>query len=151
MFDSRFTRYWTRINGELSDVHFTITEPPMKEQHMNTNPTFGFLDAPTAHLPVDYTLKSPGELREILAKHVLRITFTTAEGEIRTMDVTQDASQIPETSRPKVNASALKDVITSPHTTPDFVDLRLFKVWAVDRAGWRSIRHDRIQRIQYVK
>lgn len=152
-------KYFERINGTLSDVRIVITEPTAEQKIMSAIPVFGDLDPPKSKLLADVPpftkpmqivnvpLGSPAELRELLAKQVLTITFVTAEGEIRTMDVTQDNSKIPVNMQPKVNALRTA-VLSALHPVED---ARLFKVWSVDRAGWRSIRHDRIQHIRYVK
>lgn len=75
------------------------------------------------------------------------VTFKTADGDVREMICTQNEQVIPVSQHPKKPAApTLQEVAftANPAATVPAVDQNLFKVYAIDRQGWRSFRFERV-------
>lgn len=98
------------------------------------------------------------EFIERLRTSVLEVNFKSAEGEDKTLHATLNDTLIPEEHRrpvavqPPPENPVLKAVMaTDPASTP-ITSLRpSLPVYAIDRAGWRTLRLDRIKSINIIK
>lgn len=131
---------------QQTDVTFNITHPEnpsaIPEPHiiMSQNPTFGSLDTPTAK-------QDRETLVSLLKNGATLVTFKTADGDVREMICTQNEQVIPVSQHPKKPAApTLQEVAftANPAATVPAVDQNLFKVYAIDRQGWRSFRFERV-------
>lgn len=131
---------------QQTDVTFNITHPEnpsaIPEPHiiMSQNPTFGSLDTPTAK-------QDRETLVSLLKNGATLVTFKTADGDAREMICTQNEQVIPVSQHPKKPvAPTLQEVAftANPAATVPAVDQNLFKVYAIDRQGWRSFRFERV-------
>lgn len=75
---------------------------------------------------------TPAELRSKLKTGPMTVTFRKADGSIRKMTCTMDMQAVPEASRPSGSATVKEDASNS----------KLFKVYDLDKAGWRSFKFD---------
>ena len=130
---------------DLTSVTFNIVLPPndgaIPTPYMNTE-----------QLPVFETFDSIPDRDALLIalnKGPTLVKFTTAQGEEREMLCTMNEALIPASERTKTNPASLQEIAFAPN--PSVVakytkapDPNLIKVYALDRAGWRSFRFERL-------
>ncbi len=114
-----------------TDVHLTITEPKQEIKPMAVL-------APVMIKKTDIVSRGQ-ELRELIAKGEVTVTFTKQNGDRVEMRCTTKEDLIPMEKRPKV---------VSEETLNTAADQNLFKVYATDRQGWRSFRLERVSHVQ---
>lgn len=78
------------------------------------------------------------ELRDLLHKHEIRVTFTKANGEERVMPCTLRSDLLPA-------------VVTTESQRKENLDPDLFKVFCTDRQEWRSFRFERMISVEIIK
>lgn len=103
---------------------------------MSTAPAFQTLNEAMVQI-ADHDNRGPA-LRVMLARQRVRVTFRKADGSLSDMTCTTHENFIPLDNRPKKQVHEENSVNSDPG---------LFKVWAVDRAGWRSFRLERVTQI----
>lgn len=137
---------------EQTGVQITIGAPPVVSK--------------AADIYQEAQMQEYTALREQLLAHLLcsqvEVHFTKTDGEPATMLCTLARSFIPEFERSKLKSAQAQipmslgqllleqDPLATINrgTTPQKPeDPNLIKVWAVDRAGWRSFRLERVTRI----
>ena len=79
------------------------------------------------------------EIKDILSKNVATVTFTKQDGTLREMKCTLKGELLP-----KVEIKEETKEVKPRKPNPD-----VLSVWAVDDAGWRSFRWERLQKIEY--
>lgn len=137
---------------EQTSVQIVIGAPPVRSE--------------TADMYMRDGMNELNDLREQLLAHLLcskvEVHFTKTDGTQATMLCTLNKSYIPEFERSKLKAAQTQipmslgqllleqDPLATVNrgTTPQKPeDPNLIKIWAVDRAGWRSFRLERVTRI----
>jgi len=130
---------------QQTDVTFEIVLPPnptaIPEPHiiMTQAPSFGLLDDTQKH--------DRETLATLLKNGATRVIFKTADGEVREMICTQNEQVIPGHQHPKKPVPSLQEVAFAADPSAlvvKAVDQNLFKVYAIDRQGWRSFRFERV-------
>lgn len=127
---------------EQTSVAFDITRPP-NEAAIPQPYVYEYM---TAMKP---PAASRDDLFRLLQEGTVSVTFETADGEIKTIVCTTAETAIPVEARPKTQAVSLRDVVCTPDPSTlkiaKPIDPNLFKVYAVDRRGWRSFRYERVK------
>ena len=126
---------------EQTDVTFTITAPPNEAA----------IPEPFIHGHIMENIEPMNreELSQLLSEGAVHVTFETADGEIKTILCTTYEPAIPTQAKPKTQSVSLRDVVSAPDPSalkiPKPIDPNLFKVYALDRQGWRSFRFERVK------
>ncbi len=77
-------------------------------------------------------------LNQYLTEGIVTVAFVKKDGTDRVMKCTKRMELIPEVNHPKLKL--LTDVI-------EVFDPQLFKVWDLDKQGWRSFRYTTVKTI----
>lgn len=124
---------------EQTSVSFEITRPPNEAA----------IPQPYVYEHMTSIQLSREDLSRLLTEGTVSVTFETADGEIKTILCTTAESAIPVEARPKTQPVTLRDVACTPDPSTIKIakpaDPNLFKVYAVDRHGWRSFRYERVK------
>lgn len=135
--------------AQQTSVTFTITEPPLKQEPMTQEVTFGPLTAPA----VEPQPASVYEFQTWLASGEVQIVFVNAKGDTDTITGTLWDVAIPKEHRVKTTGVSLQEVVTSPNPggiKKPAVDVNLVRFYSPDRGGWRAVRWERVTSVKKI-
>ena len=141
LINERYVGHRPELWEEQTGVTFIITKPPNE----------AVIPEPYVHeyMTTIESTASREDLSRLLKEGTVSVTFETANGEIKTILCTTNESTIPAEAQPKTQPVSLRDIACTPDPSSLKIakpsDPNLFKVYAIDRQGWRSFRYERVK------